>query len=112
MFLIVAFSGAKAEGKAAANLPFVRLRPLMPEVRNTRSETSWSPREQQRETSLALRKLKSPRGGSAAMSVPLLAATGTTCTTSLSNSIRVALAGGIAGAVGTALLYPMDAAKT
>ena len=46
-----------------------------------------------------------PRGGGATAD-PILAVS------SFSRHARVALAGGIAGAVGTAILYPVDTAKT
>lgn len=52
------------------------------------------------------------RGGHVhCVTAPLLLASSSTYST-VSRNVRVALAGGIAGAVGTAVLYPVDTAKT
>ncbi len=113
-FLILSLVTISASSTERKVLPFVRLRQQQHNVRTTESHdqhSTWSPTERDSSSSFTLQNLKS-RGGSAAITGPVFVATGTACTASLNQSVRVALAGGIAGAVGTALLYPMDAAKT
>ena len=90
----------------ASSLPFGRFTPTSPTI-SRKSVSNGSSLK-----SSSARSILGTRAGSSAAASFVGPASGGLALESLSYYLRVALAGGVAGATGSAVLYPIDSAKT